>query len=104
MSTRTPSVQAIEVKEWPAPTALTRWPAAVAAFMRSTSSASDVGRAIRAGAQAWLPPQLVQLDRSASFMPYTVRPGAVRMPGECPGGLGGGGRGAPPPRAGEKRA
>src|ERR687897_688610 len=104
MSTRTPSVQAIEVKEWPAPPALTRWPAAAAAFTRSTSSASDVGRAIRAGAQAWLPPQLVQLDRSASFMPYTVRPGAARMPGECPGGLGGRIVGSRRPRAGNNGA
>ena len=68
---RTPSVQAIGVKLWPAPTHFTRVPAAAATRTRATSSASEVGRRMAVGAHDWLPAQFVQEVRSFRLTPAT---------------------------------
>src|SRR5688572_18933951 len=60
----TPSVQAIDVKEWPAPTHFTRCPDRTASTTMRTSSASLVGRRMEAGAHTWLPAQFDHEDRS----------------------------------------
>src|SRR5437588_6735020 len=52
-----PDVQAVSVKEWPAPTALTRRPSAAAVLTARTRSSSVVGRATVAGTHCWLPAQ-----------------------------------------------
>src|SRR5918994_982859 len=59
-----PSVQAMPVNEWPAPTTLTVCPARFARRTDSTTSSSLVGDSTAAGLHSWLRPQLRQRARS----------------------------------------
>src|SRR2546421_4672251 len=75
---RRPSVQAMSVKEWPAPATLTAWPALPARRTASATSSSLSGRSTAAGVHDWLRPQFRQRFRSRTAV--ILRPAQVAQP------------------------